>query len=326
MDGILGQKLEAYLRAKLPQVEQLSVSKLWRIPGGASRETWAFDALWQEGGEQTSHGFILRRDPDASVLETERDLEFRVMEAVWSQGVPVPKMHWLEQDGAWLNRPVFVMDRIDGRQTSPQRLLMEPRYVRVQQAIARQFTQILARIHALDWKALGLDFLGVPSDPSGCAEMELAKGEAIVDREALEPQPVLRAAFAWLRLHPPRPAQRVALVHADYRTGNFLVDEEGEIKGVLDWEMAHLGDPLEDIAWACIRPWRWAGDERVGGLMTRDEFYRAYSELTGLEIDDESLRFWEVLGNVKLAAIFLTGGRSFCEGRTASVMVALLRP
>jgi len=324
MDGILGQKLEAYLRAKLPQVEQLSVSKLWRIPGGASRETWAFDALWQEGGKQTSHGFILRRDPDASVLETERDLEFRVMEAVWSQGVPVPKMHWLEQDGAWLDRPFFVMDRIDGCETSPQRLLMEPRYVRVQQAIARQFTQILARIHALDWKALGLDFLGVPPGPAGCAEMELAKWQAIVDREALEPQPVLRAAFAWLRRHPPRPAQGVVLVHADYRTGNFLVDEQGEIKGVLDWEMAHLGDPLEDIAWACIRPWRWAGDERVGGLMTRDEFYRAYSELTGLEIDDESLRFWEVLGNVKLAAIFLTGGRSFCEGRTASVMMALL--
>ena len=285
---MLQERIESYLNAKLPAAADLRLSNLWRIPGGASRETWSFDARWREDGKDVSRGLILRRDPDASVLETERDLEFRVMEAVWSQGVPVPKMHWLEQDGAWLDRPFFVMDRIDGCETSPQRLLMEPRYVRVQQAIARQFTQILARIHALDWKALGLDFLGVPPGPAGCA------------------------------------GRGVVLVHADYRTGNFLVDEQGEIKGVLDWEMAHLGDPLEDIAWACIRPWRWAGDERVGGLMTRDEFYRAYSELTGLEIDDESLRFWEVLGNVKLAAIFLTGGRSFCEGRTASVMMALL--
>src|SRR3972149_8880812 len=109
MDGILGQKLEAYLRAKLPQAEQLSVSKLWRIPGGASRETWAFDALWQEGGKQTTHGFILRRDPDASVLETDRDPEVRVMDAVGSQGIPAPKMHWLGEDGGRVGRAGFVV-------------------------------------------------------------------------------------------------------------------------------------------------------------------------------------------------------------------------
>src|SRR3972149_10084070 len=126
MDGIRGQKLEAYLRAKLPQVEQLSVSKLWRIPGGASRETWAFDALWQEGGKQTSHGFILRRDPDASLLETERDLEFRVMEAVWSQGVPVPRMYWLEADASWLDRPFFVMGGGGGGEGGAAELLPGP--------------------------------------------------------------------------------------------------------------------------------------------------------------------------------------------------------
>jgi len=114
------------------------------------------------------------------------------------------------------------------------------------------------------------------------------------------------------------------LVHADYRTGNFLAAPTGEIVGILDWEMTHLGDPLEDVGWACIRPWRWIGTEHIGGLMERADFYRMYEAASGITIDDESVRFWEVLGNVKLAAIFLTGGRSYCEGRTRSAMMAFL--
>jgi aminoglycoside phosphotransferase (APT) family kinase protein len=116
----------------------------------------------------------------------------------------------------------------------------------------------------------------------------------------------------------------VTLVHADYRTGNFLCTPEGSIVGVLDWEMAHLGDPVEDVAWACIRPWRWLGNELMGGLMERDEFIQRYEQATGIPVTEEGVRFWEVLGNVKLAAIFVTGGRSFCDGRTRAAMMAFL--
>ena len=132
--------------------------------------------------------------------------------------------------------------------------------------------------------------------------------------QALEPQPTLELALAWLRAHQPV-AQRVTLVHADYRTGNFLVDGD-KITGVLDWEMVHLGDPLEDVAWACLRLWRWAGDGRIGGLLPRQEFYRRYENASGLKVDEASIRFWEVLGNVKMAVICLTGARSFSEGRS----------
>lgn len=321
---MLEQRIQEYLQSKLPKARHLRVADLRRIPGGASRETWSFDALWQEDGGEVRRGFILRRDPDASLLETERDVEYRVMEAVWSQGVPVPRMYWLEPDGAHLERPFFMMERIDGCETSPQKLVFEPPFVQVRERIARSFVDVLARIHALDWRALGLEFLGVPESPDRCALMEIEKWEAVLNRDALEPQPVLRAALRWLRRNLPPPAQRIVLVHADYRTGNFLCSPQGEIKAFLDWEMAHLGDPLEDVAWACMRPWRWAGDERVGGLMERQEFYRMYEEATGLKVHPEAIRFWEVLGNVKLAAIFITGARSFCEGRTRSIMMALL--
>jgi len=318
------ERIAEYLRTKLPQAEDVSVSNVARIPGGASRETWSFDAAWREGGADVGRGFVLRRDPDASLLETERDAEFQVMDAVWSRGVPVPRMYWLEPGGDWLQRPFFVMERLDGCEAGAQQLLTDPRFVRVHAQIVRSFVDVLARIHALGWRELGLDFMCAPADAGSCGTMEIAKWEEIVEKQALEPQPVLSAAFRWLRHHEPPPAQRVVLVHADYRTGNFLADESGEIRAFLDWEMAHIGDPLEDVGWACIRPWRWAGDERIGGLMERQEFYRMYEEATGLTVDAEAVRFWEVLGNVKLAAIFLTGGRSFCDGRTGSPMMALL--
>lgn len=321
---MLEERIAAFLQSRLPSAGAVSVSNLQRIPGGASRETWSFDAAWPDGGKQLQQGFVMRRDPDASLLETDRDVEFRVMDAVHSQGVPVPKMFWLEQDGAWLDRPFFVMERIDGCETSPTQVLLSPQYYRVRGRIAEEFTGILARIHAVDWQRFGLGFLGVPSDESACAGMEIEKWEAVIDREAMEPQPVLRAAIAWLRRNRPPPAQSIVLVHADYRTGNFLCNPEGEIKGVLDWEMTHLGDPLEDVAWACIRPWRWLGDEQVGGLMARQDFYRMYSEASGIAVDEDAIRFWDVLGNLKLAAIFLTGARSFCEGRTNRTMMAFL--
>ncbi len=321
---MLEQRIEAYLRAKLTGADAVAVSDLRRIPGGASRETWAFDASWREDDREVSRGFIMRRDPDASLLETDRDVEFQVMDAVWREGIPVPRMFWLENDGAWLDRPFFLMERVDGCETSPTNVLMTPQFFASRGRIAEEFVRILARIHALDWRKLGLESLGVPKDEASCGLMEIEKWEGIVVQDALEPQPVLRAACRWLRRHPPPPAQKIVLVHADYRTGNFLCSPDGQIKGVLDWEMTHLGDPLEDVAWAAIRPWRWLGNELVGGLLERRDYYRRYEEASGLKVDEESVRFWELLGNVKLAAIFLTGARSFCEGRTRAPMMALL--
>jgi aminoglycoside phosphotransferase (APT) family kinase protein len=320
---MLEDRLAGYLASRLPNAADIAISNLYRIPGGQSRETWSFDAAWRENGAQTQRGFILRRDPDASVLESDREAECRVMQAVYGTGVPIPQVLWLEQDATLLDRPFALMERLDGCEASPQKVLMDGAFIGGRARMAAEFSEILARIHAIDWHAAGLDFLG-PPDAASCGLVEVEKWEAIVAREAIWPQPVLRAAFRWLRRHQPKPAQRVVLVHADYRTGNFLAEPTGEIVGILDWEMTHLGDPLEDIGWACIRPWRWMGTEHIGGLLDRADFYRMYEAASGIAIDEESVRFWELLGNVKLAAIFLTGGRSYCEGRTHSAMMAFL--
>ena len=321
---MLEERIQAYLSSKLNTPGGVAVSGLHRIPGGASRETWSFDAAWRENGRDVRRGFVLRRDPDASLLVTDRDVEFAVMHAVAGHGIPVPKMYWLENDGSVLDRPFFVMERIDGCETSPSKVLMDPRFFAGRDRLSQEFVDVLVRIHAFDGRAAGLVSLGAPATEGECGTTEIEKWEAVVDRDALEPQPVLRTAFRWLRRHLPPPAQRIVLVHADYRTGNFLCNGDGEIKGVLDWEMTHLGDPMEDIAWACIRPWRWLGDEKIGGLMERGDFFKRYERAGGFAVAEDAVRFWEVLGNVKLAAIFLTGARSFCEGRTRSPMMAFL--
>jgi aminoglycoside phosphotransferase (APT) family kinase protein len=312
------EQIAAYLEHQMPDARDIEVSGLWRIPGGASRETWSFDATWREGEAQTGRGFILRRDPEASLLETERYVEFRVYQALKDTDVPVPEVYWLEDDPRWLERPFFVMGRLPG-ESSPQALVAGTLDVDME-AIAQRKVEILASIHGLDWQALGLDFLGAPEGPERCGQHEMDRWETIMRQQALEPQPVLEVALAWLRAHQ-AVAQRVTLVHGDYRTGNFLMEKD-RITGVLDWEMVHLGDPLEDVAWGCVRSWRWAGDARVGGLMLREDFYRRYEKASGLKVDREAVRFWEVLGNFKWAIICLTGARSFAEGRSKDAIHA----
>jgi aminoglycoside phosphotransferase (APT) family kinase protein len=312
------EQLRSYLTHKMPQAEDLSISNIQQIPGGASRETWAFDARWREAGREVERGFIVRRDPGASVLETERDVEFGVYQAVAGTSVPVPPVYWLETDPRWLERPFFVMGRVAG-ETDPRLLMMASPELRAD--IGRQAVEIMAGIHELDWRSLGLDFLGVPPSPAHCADLEIDKWEAILEKDRLEPHPILSMGLRWLRHHKPV-SPKVTLVHADYRTGNFLYDQHS-ILGILDWEMVHLGDPMEDVGWFCIRMWRWAGDEKVGGLLDREEYYRLYEKYSGTAVDRDAVRFWEVLGNIKLAVIFVTGVKSYCEGRTSDILLAL---
>jgi aminoglycoside phosphotransferase (APT) family kinase protein len=135
-----------------------------------------------------------------------------------------------------------------------------------------------------------------------------------------EHYPILDAAFAWLKANPVV-SDRVVIVHGDYRSGNYLYDENGII-AMLDWEMAHLGDPMEDLGWASMM--FWGRDEFAGGLMEREAFYRLYESKTGHRVDRERLFFYQVLGNAKMAVICLTGIRDFVERRTSDAVMPFL--
>ncbi len=315
------EQIAAYLQTQMPAARDVAVWNVARIPGGASRETWMFDARWSDGAaaEQVERAFILRRDPPASLLESNNDLEFELYTALAESGIPVPGVHWIDRDGAALERPFYIMERLPGA-TDARTLVLSPEWRELRPRITRQKADILAQIHAFDIAPLRA--LDRPPSAEASALHEVERWERTMRADTLEPQPVLEMALSWLKRHVPPPPEHLALVHADYRTGNFLYDQTG-ITGILDWEMAHAGDPVEDIGWVCVKSWRWAGDERVGGLCSRDEFVRMYEQAGGVKVDRDALKFWEVLGNLKLAVIFISGTKSIVEGKTPDLLLAV---
>jgi aminoglycoside phosphotransferase (APT) family kinase protein len=303
----------------MPEAREIAVSNIARIAGGASRETWSFDARWSENGATIERGFIARRDPPASLLSGNNELEFELYTQFAGSRVPVPPVYWIERDGKALERPFFVMGRVPGA-TDARQLVTSPEFAEVRPTIAKQKPEILAGIHAFD--PTRITSLEHPPSPGESASHEVARWEKVMRDDTLEPQPVLELAFSWMKRHLPPPPKRVTIVHGDYRTGNFLYDQSG-ITGILDWEMAHAGDPIEDVGWVVMKSWRWAGDDRVGGLSSRDEFVRLYEDAGGAKVDRDTLKFWEVFSNVKFATLFLTGTKAVIHGKTPDMLLAV---
>src|SRR5208282_1762610 len=290
-------KLTDYFRARMAAASGVRIVSLKRIAGGSSRETYAFDLEWSENGERRTRPLIARRDPTGGLLQTSREREFRVIEAMYRAGIKVPEPLYLELDGAVMERPFFVMERAPGRVGGMGALpAEEPEPLRAQ--IADDFLSELARMQALDYRAIGLDWLGEPRGPFDAACMQVAHWRKIYDRDRMgENYPVLAAAFAWLEANPVG-TDRIVVAHGDFRSGNYLYDDARGITAMLDWELAHLGDPMEDLGWASMT--FWGRGELAGGLMEREAFYRLYENKTGYRVDRERLFFYQVLGNAKM--------------------------
>lgn len=313
----LAARVERYLSDKLGA--DVRVADFARKSGGASRETYLFEARWREREEDRAQGFVLRRDPVASLLESDRTHEYRVLEAAAGLGIPVPRVRWLELDPAPLDRPFFVMERIDGAATPPTFPAAYPEEMR--RRTAEDFVAILARIHRADWRALGFGFLPDPGPGRAAAESAVALWRGIYEQDRIEAHPLLARAFGWLDRRVPS-TDRVTLVHGDYRSGNYLHDVSGRITAMLDWEMAHLGDPHEDLGWATM-PY-WSSEGRAGGLEPEAEMIARYERATGATVDRSALAFYQVLGTVKMIVISLTGVRNYCEGRSAEPTLAVV--
>jgi len=317
----IDERLAAYLKTKLPDADDVRVDGLERIFGGASRETYRFVLHARQGGEATSRRLILRRDPPGSLIDTERAVEFAAYRAFHGTNVPVPEPLWLEEDPAHLDYAFFIMEELTGPE--PNSLQSSAAEAAPHAAkLAPQKWSILGEISKADPAALGLDAVMAPVTPEACWRRELDYWEDQIDRHELCPQPITRAAIRRLRGQPPPPAQRISVVHADYRTGNFLFDGEGTIHGILDWEMAHLGDPLEDLAWGLNPVWQ-TPDGLAGGLATREEAVRIWEESSGLRADDEALRWWELFSSVKGQAVWVSSAKEFTDGKNQDLILAL---
>jgi len=309
----LADRLARYLAARDGLATQ--VGEVARIPGGASRETYRLKVT--RGG--ATRGMILRRDPESSLIDTDRATEFAAYGAAFRSGViPVPEPLVLEQDERPLGRPFSLTAEIPGCETNVQLLRPE-----LHAKVSAQKWSILGRLAALDVDRLGVGDQ-LPAPPLGdTARRELEYWAAVIAKDALQPQPIAEAAIRWLRRNLPPPPPKLALVHGDYRSGNFLFDSEGEIRGILDWEMAHVGDPLEDLAWSFDPLWAWPDAHLAGRLAPRLDAIRIFEAASGLKVDLDVFRWWEVFASLKAAAIWVSSAEDFAHGASKEPILAI---
>jgi aminoglycoside phosphotransferase (APT) family kinase protein len=321
----LTERLTAFLQ-RSHDARSVRVEGLRLLTGGASRQTWSFDAVIEEReGESDTLGLVLRADTRGGGL-MQGGLEYRLLKAAGEAGVPVPKMHLPGDDS--LGAPFFIMERVDG-ETIPRRLLRDDAYAEARRSMAGQLGGILAKIHRIPIDNDSLDGLPAPQSGDSPAETEVSRYEQIYRAMTPEQHPTFELAFRWLRQHLPgadqrpdgRPAGRV-LVHGDYRIGNVIFGPEGA-RAILDWELAHIGDPMEDLGWIAVRSWRFGNDDLpVGGIGTREEFWRAYEEAGGAPVDAGRVRFWEAFGNLRWGITCIVQAKTYLDGRSPSVELA----
>jgi aminoglycoside phosphotransferase (APT) family kinase protein len=292
----------------------VAIAALARIPGGASRETYRFDAV--AGGER--HALILRREPVAGLIDTETETEFRAYQSA-AGVIPVPRAVALEREGAELGRPFFITERIDGGAVAGS--FERAPFGEQAAAIGAAFFTALGGLAAFDPAGTPLAAHVAAPAPDACWRVALDSWESVIDADQLAPIPVVRAAIRRLRAAPPPPAQAVRIVHGDYRSGNLMHDGAGRMLAMFDWEMAHLGDPLEDLGWALDPIWDHFTGDLACGMIPRADAIAHWERASGLTADPAALAWWSLFNAVKGRAIWTSAFKEFVEGgRTDPVL------
>jgi len=307
----LAVRLRKFLASKLPEASEIRIDNIAPLTAGNARQVWQFDLRWIDQAARRQMSCVLMRKAKAGQLETDLDREFRIVDALWGSGVPVARALWIDSYGRWFERPSFIMEKMAG--SSDLQSLLKGGLGQDSRQIALDLAAVAARLHPLDYERLGVDFLP-PATIESAAAQQVQYWESLFLKHRMEPHPVMVSAFIWLKEHQPT-ARRISIVHGDFRFGNLLY-EGNRINALLDWEMVHLGDPVEDIAWAYRTLWS------PQAFLSLDEFVGRYTQLSGIQVDPETLRFYRLLGEIKHSIISLTGARSFADGRTRNLFLA----
>ncbi|MEO0549954.1 MAG: phosphotransferase family protein [Pseudomonadota bacterium] len=317
----LAARFAAYAEARLPGARNLSVVNIARIHGGASRQTYSIDLAYEDATGPKTKGLVLRRDPPDSLIDTERRVEFAAIKSAYGQkNIPVPEALFLETSNDVLGAPFFVMGRIEGGVVgNPFKLdAIEP----YRADVGRHFFQHLGSIASLPTEGSALaQEIDVP-EPAQCWRRELDYWSNEIRSNAISPQPVAEAAIRHLERNPPPPAQRLSIVHGDYRTGNFLHDEAGTINAILDWEMAHIGDPYEDLAWATDPLWCGNDTERAAGFLPWPEAIDIWQRASGCTFDPAVFEWWSIFAHVKALGIWVTSEKAFASAENDDPILA----
>ena len=283
-----------------------SVDDLVRLSGGASRETFAFDLV----ADGQRRPLILQRvRPKTMSSGPGMQGEAELLRAAAGLGVPVPTVV-ADDDGTELGGPSIVMDRLEG-ETIARKLLRDDEWAVARGGLVDQAGAALAAIHRIP-------LADAPPLSSSDQLEEMRNLLAMLG----QPLPAMELGLRWLAGYRP-PSPRETVVHGDFRLGNLLVGPDG-LRGVLDWELAHIGDPVEDLGWYCVRAWRFGSPLPAGGTGTREQLLGAYEAAGGAPVDPEALRWWELLGTLKWGLICVLQAQGHLTGASRSVELATI--
>lgn len=311
------EALAGYFRRRLDPGAEIVAATV--ASEGMSDDTWMVDL---EAGS-ARHELVIRRYRSGGALREETDPErhFRILSSIPKE-IPAPEVLWYEPDPATAGGPFFVMRRVRGRVVVPWSA--EGRaFLAAAGAgpLGRQFVEILARIHAIEWRQAPLGFLaeGQPGSPEDDGSRRVAAMREAVERYAVEPEPVLVDALGWLANNRPR-QERTTVVHGDYRTGNIVFGQE-EINAVLDWEFARIGDPTSDLAWLLGRTNRM-GSELACYILEPERVLDLYYEAAGWAPDRHSLHYWEVVNLIFNTTLWMSGEFNYSRAKTKDLSLA----
>jgi aminoglycoside phosphotransferase (APT) family kinase protein len=277
-----------------------SVSQLRRLSGGASRETWRFNA--------DNSDFVLQRVRNGT--PNGLGAEPAVLKAAFAAGVPVPELVIDGSESTALERPFMIVRAVAG-ETIARKILRDEEFTTARSHLVGQLGRAAAQLHRID-----------PSQVPGLVvEDQIRRYRTALDTVG-EPHPVFEVAFRWLEQNMPN-STGTSVVHGDYRLGNVMVDHNG-LSAILDWELSHLGDPMEDLGWLCVRAWRFGGALPAAGLGSYEELFDAYEAESGVRPDFEVVRWWEILGTLKWGIICISQAHTHLSGLVRSHELAAI--
>jgi aminoglycoside phosphotransferase (APT) family kinase protein len=319
-----GRVLPPYRAALTPEVTEIlanffkvqrpsaTVSGVRRVGGGASKEQFFFTL--SDGGKDEP--FLLRMDPRSAITETDREREFVLIDAM--QGVvPVPEPIWVDNDATYFPQPAAIMRVVKGV-TKPSDSGIKVSGLGtwlgpdLRAKLRDQFMDYIVKIHAYDWKAKPLRGYEVPdSDPKQAARWSYNYWLELWGIDDGTDRPVMSLATQWLADNMPDTAELV-VTHGDYRTGNYLFEEEtGQITALLDWELARIGDFHEDLGWVLMQVFGTVdpdGTRRASDLFEREEFIAEYEKRSGRSVNRRTLHYYDVMSSWKCNIIVAANG------------------
>lgn len=317
-DTALLRQLASHLAAAIGSTS-LQITSARLLSGGAIQQNVRLDVEVTGGPLHGKHVWVLRTDAAASVaISLDRQSEYEVLRAASAAGVkvatPIVRCGLPNPVGA----AFFVQSCLAGS-AQARRIVRDPDLPGFGHQLAQSLAVELAAIHAIRPASHPIPCLPIPAGPS--ARIEIARLRKALDGSA-DPRPALEYILAWLDEHAP-PARAIALVHGDFRTGNYMVDA-GKLMGLLDWEFAHWGDPDEDIGWLTARCWRFGNDKlELGGIAPLQVFLDAYKQASGRAVFTDSIAYWQILAAARWAAIAVLQGDRYRRGGEQKLELAL---